>query len=146
MRRHKSKIGQLFAGRIAAVVGAFAVISGAAYAQNDFTDAGTNVQNTFTLDYDISGTSQPTITNDPGTSIPGAVVQGSETEFTVDRLVDLQVTQQNSPLTVAPGTSSAVLEYLLVNEGNDNQSYSFSIADVSGDDFDAASYLSLIHI
>ena len=61
--------------------------------------------------------------------------------FTVDRLIDLQLTQQNSPLTVAPGTTTARLEYLLVNEGNDNQAYSFSIADVAGDDFDDSSYV-----
>ena len=129
------------AGKIAAVAGACAMIAGAAHAQNSFTEAGTNVQNTFTLDYEISSTPQPTITNDPSTTIPGAVVQGSETEFTVDRLIDLQLTQQNSPLTVAPGTSTARLEYLLVNEGNDAQAYSFSIADVAGDDFDDTSYV-----
>ena len=122
-------------------MGACALLAGAAHAQNNFTDAGTNVQNTFTLDYEIGGTSQPTITNDPSTTIPGAVVQGSETEFTVDRLIDLQLTQQNSPLTVAPGTSTARLEFLLVNEGNDSQAYSFSIADVAGDDFDDSSYV-----
>ncbi len=141
MQRCNSKLYRRLTGKIVAAMGACALLAGAAHAQNNFTDAGTNVQNTFTLDYEISGTSQPTITNDPSTTIPGAVVQGSETEFTVDRLIDLQLTQQNSPLTVAPGTSTARLEYLLVNEGNDSQAYSFSIADVAGDDFDDSSYV-----
>ena len=141
MRMRDSNLSRRLAGKIAAVAGACALVAGAANAQNNFTDAGTNVENTFTLDYEISGTSQPTITNDSGTTIPGAVVQGSETIFTVDRLIDLQLTQQNSPLTVAPGTTTARLEYLLVNEGNDNQAYSFSIADVAGDDFDDSSYV-----
>ena len=139
MRKQKHQYYRRLLGKVAAAASACALLAGAAHAQNNFTDAGTNVENTFTLDYEVSGTSQPTITNDP-TLGGGSVVQGSPTAFTVDRLIDLQVTQQNSPLTVAPGTSGAALNYLVTNEGNDNQSYSFSISDVAGDDFDAASY------
>ena len=135
MRKHGNNFFHRLFGKIAAAAGAFALIAGAAHAQNNFTDAGTNVENTFTLDYEVSGTSQPTITNDPGLG-GGSVLQGAPTEFTVDRLIDLQVTQQNSPLTVAPGTTNAALDFLVINEGNDNQAYSFDVVDVAGDDFD----------
>lgn len=135
MREHKKNKRRLI-GKVAALAGVFSLLAGVGNAQaNNFTDAGTNVENTFTLDYEVSGTSQPTITNDPNLG-GGSVLQGGPTQFTVDRLIDLVVQQQNSPLQVAPGTTGAVLEYLITNEGNDNQSYSFSIADVTGDDFD----------
>lgn len=143
MQMRDNNLYRRLTGKLAVVAGVCALVASAAQAQdNNFTDAGTNVQNTFTLDYEISGTSQPTITNDPSTTIPGAVVQGSETEFTVDRLVDLVLTRQSDlQVSVAPGTSSAEVRYLLDNEGNDNQAYSFSIADVAGDDFDDTSYV-----
>ena len=38
--------------------------AGTASAQNNFTAAETNVDNTFTLDYAVNGADQPTITND----------------------------------------------------------------------------------
>lgn len=141
MRKCEIQKKKTIFSKLAATAGALALFAGSAHAQaNNFTDAGTNVENTFTLDYEVAGTEQPTITNDTDTTIPGAIVQGSETEFTVDRLIDLVVTQQNSPLTVAPAAQDAALDFLVTNEGNDNQSYSFSIEDVAGDDFDAATY------
>ncbi|MEE9379930.1 MAG: hypothetical protein V3V03_00860 [Hyphomonadaceae bacterium] len=124
-------------GRIAGLLGAAALLAGAA--QADGTDAGTSVENTFTLDYDVSGTAQDTITNDTSLAGPGVVVQGTETTFTVDRVVDLTVTQTNSPLTSTPG-STAVLTFDVLNAGNDNQSFSFNIDDVAGDDFDIGTY------
>lgn len=139
MREHQRTHRRLL-GKIAAAAGACALISGAAQAQNNFTDAGTNVANTFTLDYEVSGSTQPTITNDP-TLGGGSVLQGGPTAFTVDRLIDLVVQEQTSPRSVAPGATGAstALDYLITNEGNDNQSYSFDIIDSGGgsDDFDA---------
>ena len=107
MRKHVTRSSRLF-GKIAAAAGALSLLAGAAHAQNNFTDAGTNVENTFTLDYEVGSVSQPTITNDP-TLGGGSVVQGAPTEFTVDRLIDLVVQEQNSPLTVAPGSTGAIL-------------------------------------
>lgn len=89
------------------------------------TAAGTNVQNTFTLDYKVSGTSQPQIDN---TATP--------TEFTVDRLVDLTVASQGNT-NVAPGAQNQELLFQVTNNGNDTQAYDFTLFnEASGDNFD----------
>ncbi len=88
------------------------------------TAAGTNVQNTFTLDYQVSGISQPTIDN-----------TGTPTEFTVDRLVDLTVASSGDT-TVAPGATNQELVFTVTNNGNDTQAYSFALVNEAGDQFD----------
>ena len=103
--------------------------AGIANANNDQTAAGTTVSNTFTLDYEVSDTAQPTITN-----------SASPTQFRVDRRIDLTLTSTNSALLTAPGATS-VLTFELVNDGNDNAAFSFSIADLDSGSgtFDATS-------
>lgn len=112
-------------------VGALALMAGGAYA--DGTNAGTSVENTFVLNYEVENVAQPPITNDddPTTQPTGAVVQGTPTLFTVDRLVDLTVSSVNSPLSVTPGASgaNATLVFEVTNTGNDTQSYTFSLED-----------------
>lgn len=94
------------------------------------TAAGTNVQNTFTLDYQVGGVDQPTIDTGPGgTNTP--------TEFTVDRLVDLTVAS-NGDNTVAPGATDEQLVFSVTNNGNDTQGYVLSLVNEAGDDFDAS--------
>ena len=115
--------------RIATVAAISALFTGSAYAANTLTDAGTSVSNTFTLDYDVGSVGQPTITNDNVSPPPGAIVQGTPTLFTVDRKVDHIITATNSTLTSPPGTN-VTLTYELENEGNDTQSYSFSLDDL----------------
>lgn len=93
------------------------------------TQAGTNVQNTFTLDYSVGSVAQPTIDTGPGgTNTP--------TEFTVDRLVNLTVAS-NGDTTVAPNEQDAQLVFTLTNNGNDTQAYEFSLVNEAGDSFDA---------
>lgn len=126
--------------KLALAASATALMAGAAHAGG--TDAGTSVENTFTLDYDVDGTPQGTITNDPtyspGAGDPSPVVDpAGPTDFTVDRLIDLTVTANNSGLLVPPNAEDRILEFTLTNTGNDNQAYSLSIDDVTGDDFDA---------
>ncbi len=92
------------------------------------TAAGTNVQNTFTLDYQVAGVSQPQLdTGSGGTNTP--------TEFTVDRLIDLTVAS-NGDTTVAPGAQDQEMSFSVTNNGNDTQAYSFALANESGDTFD----------
>ncbi len=98
------------------------------------TAAGTNVQNTFTLDYQVAGTDQPTIDN-----------TGTPTEFTVDRLIDLTVASSGDT-TVAPGATDQELVFTVTNNGNDTQAYSFALVDESGDDFDIGVSLDLEYI
>ncbi|MEL7129994.1 MAG: hypothetical protein AAGK23_10630 [Pseudomonadota bacterium] len=115
--------------RLLALAGSSLALAGFAYA--DGTTAGTPVENTFTLNYEVSGTAQDTITNDTSLAGPGVDVQGTETVFTVDRLVDLTVTAVNTPQTVSPGATgtAATLVFEVTNTGNDNQSYTFSLQD-----------------
>lgn len=121
------------------------LFAGAAQAANSLTEAGTSVSNTFTLDYEVGSVGQPTITNDNVTPPPGAVVQGTPTLFTVDRKVDHSITATNSILSSPPG-ANATLTFELLNEGNDTQAYSFSIADLdnAAGTFDASS-LALVY-
>ena len=101
--------------------------AGNAYAQ--LTPAGTNVQNTFTLTYDVGGVAQPPIdTSDP--SDPNG-----PTEFTVDRLIDLTVASQGDN-TVAPGATDEELVFSVTNDGNDTQAYALSVIEEGGDDID----------
>ncbi|MEL6723455.1 MAG: hypothetical protein AAFP24_00435 [Pseudomonadota bacterium] len=117
-------------------------VASAAHADNTLTEAGTSVANTFTLSYSVSGTTQPDITNDTATTDPTAVVQGTPTTFTVDRKIDLTVTATNSVLSTPPG-ADATLTFELVNNGNDNAAYSFSIEDLDsgGTTFDATTLI-----
>lgn len=96
--------------------------AGSAHAQ--LTPAGTNVQNTFTLTYDVGGVTQPIIdTSDP--SDPNG-----PTEFTVDRLIDLTVASQGDN-TVAPGATDEELVFSVTNDGNDTQAYSLTLIEES---------------
>lgn len=115
--------------RFAAITTFGLALSGAAQAANDLTAAGTDVDNTFELSYSVGTVAQTPINNN-----------ASPTTFTVDRKVDMILTATNSVLTSPPGTT-ATLTYELLNEGNDAQAYSFSIADLdnAGTTFDAGS-------
>jgi len=102
--------------------------AGSAHAQ--LTPAGTNVQNTFTLTYDVGGVEQPPIdTSDPGDP-------NGPTEFTVDRLIDLTVAS-NGDNTVAPGATDEELIFSVTNDGNDTQAYALSVVEEGSDDFDS---------
>lgn len=92
--------------------------------------AGTNVQNTFTLDYRVSGVDQPTIDT-------GAGGLNTPTEFTVDRLVDLTVASSGTT-SVTPGAQDQELIFSLTNEGNDVQAYDLSVVNEGSDQFSAA--------
>jgi uncharacterized repeat protein (TIGR01451 family) len=98
------------------------------------TAAGTNVKNTFSLDYDVSGVGQPTISTCK-TGDTGCTTETS-TNFTVDRLIDLTVTSTGDT-NVAPGAVDEELVFSVTNTGNDTQAYDLVLVSESGDDFDA---------
>lgn len=106
-----------------------AILPAVAYA--DGTAAGTNVQNTFTLDYKVSGVDQNTIDT-------GAGGLNTPTEFTVDRLIDLTVAT-NGDTGVPPGAQDQDLVFSLTNEGNDVHAYALSFVNEGGDQFSATS-------
>lgn len=125
-----NKLTKLVLGTSALVL----VSAGSAHAAN--TTAGTNVQNTFTLGYTVGTTPQPVIDSDPScTTSATRVCTNDPTDFTVDRLIDLTVVS-NGDTTVVPGAQDQELVFLLTNEGNDAQDYTFNLVSESGDDFD----------
>jgi uncharacterized repeat protein (TIGR01451 family) len=113
MKSMMTRVARLLAG-----VACAALVAGAASAQNNYTEAGSTVSNTFTLDYSVAGTPQPQINN---TATP--------TTFTVDRLVDLDVAYQANvdDGNVAPGAVGEDLLFKITNNGNDNQAYSLAV-------------------
>jgi len=114
--------------QIAAAASGLALLASAANAQNDYTGAGETVSNTFTLDYSVSGTAQPTVDN-----------TGTPTDFTVDRLIDVNVayTSQPDDSTVAPGESPTEIVFGVRNDSNDNMAYNLTaINETADDDFD----------
>lgn len=109
-----------------------------AIALADGTPAGTNVSNTFTLDYSVSGVAQTQIdTSASGSNTP--------TEFTVDRLVDLTVAS-NGTTAVAPGAQDQELVFSLTNEGNDIHAYDLDFINDGGDQFSATAVSLFYHV
>jgi len=92
------------------------------------TDAGTTVKNTFTLDYSVSGTAQPTISTCK-TGDTGCTTETS-TNFAVDRVIDLAV-DSTTDTDVTPGETDQILVFTLTNEGNDTQKYDLAAFDTN---------------
>ncbi len=92
--------------------------TGTAFAQNNFTAAETDVENTFTLNYNVGTVAQPEIctSDDIGCS-------DTPTVFAVDRLVNVTVAASSPTTTVAPTQTDAILTYTVVNNGNDTHAY-----------------------
>lgn len=97
------------------------------------TAAGTTVSNTFTLDYNVGTTPQPPITGD------------APTDFVVDRLIDVNVAP-NAGTDVAPGAVDQPLAFTLTNEGNDDQAYVLTAANVTANDEFDASNLEIFYV
>ena len=98
--------------------------TGTAFAQNDFTAAGETVSNTFTLNYEVNNTVQTEINN---TATP--------TEFNVDRLVNVTVSNPSDTFVIAD-QDDALLPFVVVNNGNDEHAYLLGFEQAGGDEFD----------
>lgn len=98
--------------------------AGTAFAQNDFTAAGSTVSNTFTLNYEVNNTTQTEINN---TATP--------TNFNVDRLVNVTVSNPGDTFVVAD-QDDALLPFVVVNNGNDEHAYLLGFEQATGDAFD----------
>ena len=104
-----------------------ALSTGTAFAQNNFTPAGEDVDNTFNLEYQVGAVAQPPITN-----------AGAPTTFKVDRLVNVTVAASAATVNVAPGQTDAFLTYTVTNNGNDTHRYLLTLEQESAnDDFDS---------
>ena len=92
------------------------------------TAAGTDVNNTFTLEYRVNNTGAPVTLTNPG--------DGShEANFKVDRMVDVLVEVDSTP---TPGGIGDAVQHVftITNEGNATQAYDLAIAENTGDAFD----------
>jgi uncharacterized repeat protein (TIGR01451 family) len=88
------------------------------------TLAGTDINNSVTLSYDVGGVTQ--------TAVPSNVDY-----FEVDRKIDLIVDATNTPLDVTPSSTDQNLSFLIVNEGNDQDTFSLAgTYNIATDDFD----------
>jgi uncharacterized repeat protein (TIGR01451 family) len=86
------------------------------------TASGISIDNTATVDYQVGGFDQATVT--------------SNTEsFVVDNRVDLTVTNV-SGTNVLPSSTNQPLAFTVTNTGNTTQGYSLTATNAAGDDFD----------
>lgn len=86
------------------------------------TPSGTNITNSATLDYQVSGIDQTQLTS-------------NVTTFVVDNRVDLTVAEVSST-TVTPGATNQVLVFTVTNTGNTTQGYSLATTAGAANDFD----------
>lgn len=87
------------------------------------TPAGTVIENTATLSFELDGSP--------------ASISSNTTSFTVVELIDLAVTLQSPQTLVSAGDENQALLFSLVNTGNGTETFQLAINSiVSGDDFD----------
>ena len=73
------------------------------------TDAGVNIQNTATAEFDINGTAQ-------------TPVSSNTVQTTVDELLDVVVVDDNGgPVAVSVGETGAILQFTITNNGNGSE-------------------------
>jgi len=86
------------------------------------TDAGTDISNSATLSYSAGGVKQ----NDVQTATPDT--------FKVDKKVDMVLTTTDTDQTeVTPGQEDRITNYEFKNEGNANQYFKFTVANLAND-------------
>jgi len=108
-----------------AVCGAIALAAmlGAASAQAVGTAAGTSIQNTAQVSYDVGGTVVNTSSN--------------ATTLTVAEIVNVNATAQTPTVTVAPGATNRVVVVRVTNTGNAPETFRLSgNSAIGGDNFD----------
>ena len=88
------------------------------------TTAGTSVSNQAQLDFRVGGIAQSATSN-------------TDT-FLVDRKIDVLIAVNNSPLNVHTGDSQTKLNFTVVNQGNDAESWVLSVVQSSADNFDVS--------
>lgn len=74
------------------------------------TAAGTSVQTTYTIDYDVSSVAQTQISS-------------SSSAFLIGRKIDLDVSQDAASFNVTPGGTDQFMTFTLTNNGNATQGY-----------------------
>jgi len=94
-----------------------------AISQATGTPAGTSIQNTAQISYDISGTPVTTASN--------------ATTLTVAEIINTNVTTLTTSVSVAPGATNQVLQFRVTNTGNGPEKFSLTPnSTILGDAFD----------
>lgn len=132
-----------------ASVAVLTVASSSAWAAG--TTAGTDINNTASISYSVSGAAQTAIESSAtGNSNPGTG-NGSATTFKVDKKIDLTVTGTNTAASVAPGQTkntsgtgtTTEITYTVANTGNSNEYFNITPNQVASsgtdDEFDTSS-------
>jgi hypothetical protein len=100
----------------ASVLAVSAIAASPAFAAG--TTAGTTVTNNVTLDYKVGGVDQNQVT--------------ASDSFTVDRKVNLLVTETGSTTSVSPGQTAAVTAFTVANSSNAPLDLALAVTQVSG--------------
>ncbi len=94
--------------------------------------SGEVVENIATVGYQVGGVDQTAIESSPSGNSTAGAGQGAVTDFTVDRVIDLTLVQDGSVnTTVNPGEANVVTAFLLTNDSNADQGYTFAAADLA---------------
>jgi uncharacterized repeat protein (TIGR01451 family) len=92
------------------------------------TAAGTQIDNTATLNYQVNSISQTAVVCSNGAPAPCT----NTASFLVDRSINLTLSEVGTSYTsVTPGATAQVLTYSLANIGNGTQDFSFTAANVT---------------
>ncbi len=89
------------------------------------TPAGTLIKNQATVTYDVG-------------DVTGLTASSNETVTTVAEILNVTVTWQDAPgVTVNPGDTDRILEFLVTNTGNGDEAFVLTaVSTIAGDDFD----------
>jgi uncharacterized repeat protein (TIGR01451 family) len=122
--------------QVRTVLGVAVLLSSLAGVQTAFavgTDAGVTVSNRATVNYTVGTVAQAPIESSPtGNSNPG-VGNGANTNFVVDRRVDLTVTETGGGgATVNPGQTNVVATFTVTNTSNASEGYQLAAANLAG--------------
>ncbi len=111
--------------KIVAIAAMMLLTMVAAQAANNYTPAGTLIENNATLSFKVGGVSQT------------AIVSNTD-QFKVDNKIDFTVSHQDQTIVeVVPGQTDAVLTFVVVNNGNKVQDFSLSSTANDGNPFGA---------
>jgi len=105
-------------------------------ANAQLTPAGSTIQNRATVNYSVGGVAQTLIESSPGGNVTPGLNAGANTQFLVDQVVDLTVSEESGNATLtSPGATAAtgaVLAYTVTNDGNESQGYQLTLSEEVG--------------
>ena len=108
--------------RTAAIVCSLAVLQATVTARADGVPAGTVIENTATVRYELSGTPISIDTN--------------TTSITVAERIDVVVTRQSPQVVVQPGSTGRTILFRVTNTGNGSEAFELAIdSNIAGADF-----------